>query len=253
MKRLFLCLILLIVNRAQAGVIFSQSPDGQGLGANSQYDSSVNASTVPAGFVNSPNVATGYDDFNIAAGATVTGIDWVGQIFTNPSLSNASITDVTGFTLNIYADSGAGNPPVNLLYSQAIAGNGNPTDLGTADINGTEYFSYSATLATPFAAAPGTTYWLSVVADLTGYYSGAQWGWASSGGVSNGLGGFTYDPSMVSWQADQAHGGEIFPQNANLAFDLQSDSSAAVPEPSSGILWTLAVGLLAAFKRWRQF
>lgn len=95
-------------------------------------------------------------------------MDWTGGYFTSGSLYLAAPGTLTGFTLDILSDN-AGQPGT-VLASDIITGNAGETSSGSL-------YTYSAALSTPFSAAAGTQYWVSIVADLP-YLP--QWGWVES-------------------------------------------------------------------------
>jgi len=82
--------------------------------------------------------------------------------------------------VNFYANN-AGQPG-SVLATTIVPGTANETSQGV-DGGGYPEFSYSATLTTPFAAAAGTEYWMSVVPDLT---FPPQWGWVTGSGGDGG-------------------------------------------------------------------
>lgn len=174
--------------------VYNQSTNLAGSDA-SQND------TAPFGF---GNYATSYDDFSLASATPITGVTWVGDYFSgNPAT-------ITAFTVNFYGD--AAGIPGSLLQTSSISGNANETPLGL-DTFGNSAFSYAATLPTPFAAAAGTRYWMSVVPDLA--YP-PSWGWEI------GTGG--------DGAAQQRYNGTMSSLSNDLAFSLVS---TATPEPGS--------------------
>jgi hypothetical protein len=152
-----------------------------------------------------------YDNFTLAAGATITSVGWVG----NNDLSSSP----TSFTISFYSDS-AGMP--GTLLGSTTVGDGSPVDIGTDHV-GDETFDYTGNI-NPFSAAAGTEYWISIVA------SPSLWEWEV------GTGG---DGSALSI----APGNIINYDNTDLAFSLNTGTSTT-PEPSS--LMFLGTSLLAA-------
>lgn len=194
--------------RSHAAQLFTQAADGTGALFASQND------TKPGG---SGNFATTYDNFSFGSDASITGVSWTGGYFNPPNSG-----PISGFTIQFYADN-AGIPGASLA-SETIAGNANETLVGT--IGSALVETYSASLPTAFAAAGGTTYWMSIVADLS---FPPEWGWATSAGGS----------------AYQVFGTNHGPFASNLAFTL-TGTTTAVPEPSSLALGGLGIALAAA-------
>jgi len=169
--------------------------------------------------------ATVYDNFTFSTAKSITGVDWTGGYF-NP----ASQGLITQFTVAFYAD--AAGVPGGVLASDTILGTAGETFLG--NVNGFPIYSYNVSV-TPFAAAAGTQYWLSVLPTL-GFPP--QWGWATgTGGDGNGY---------------QVFFGAPGPTGVDFAFGLSGGSG--VPEPVSFSLAGIGLGLvgLAAWKRRKQ-
>ena len=158
------------------------------------------------------NYATAYDDFNLAAGANISAVTWVGEYF------NGNPAPISGFTVNFYADN-VGTPG-SLVQTNAIAGNANETAIGL-DKFGNSMFGYSTALPVAFGAGAGTPYWMSVVPDLPMNVSfSPQWGWAIGTG-GNG----------TSYQTNRSLDGVNSSSNPNdLSFSLTPTDT---PEPGS--------------------
>jgi hypothetical protein len=172
------------------------------------------------------NFATAYDNFTLGTAATVDSVTWVGSYFGSPGSINA-------FAVSIYDDS-SGTPGA-LEETTNISGNANETFLQT-DLSGNPTYSYSAAV-TPFSAAAGTQYWLSIVPSTNGEFP--QWGWETgTGGDGSG------------YQVFDGNGSPIF---NDLAFSLLGSPNSAVPEPSTLILATLgALGVIGYSRRLRR-
>jgi hypothetical protein len=163
------------------------------------------------------NYATAYDNFTLTTASTIDSVDWVGNYF------SGSPSTITSFAVSFYADSSG--TPGSRLATTKISGNANETSLGT-DKSGDPVFSYTAAV-TPFSAAAGTQYWLSIVPSL-GYPP--QWGWET------GTGG--------DGSAYQVGFGIGFQLPSDLAFTLVDNPAvASVPEPST--MMTASIGALA--------
>jgi hypothetical protein len=170
------------------------------------------------------NFATVFDNFMLTGAASINEVSWIGGYFNPPNQG-----PITAWTINFYAD--AAGQPGSLLADYSIAGTGGETSVGS--VNGFPIFSYDVSLASAFAAAAGTQYWLSVVPDL-GFPP--QWGWAS------GTGG---DGS--AYQVFFGNGGSV-------ASDMNFTLSNTIPEPASLALTGIGLGLvgLASWRRKRQ-
>jgi hypothetical protein len=168
--------------------------------------------------------AQSYDNFTLASATTVTEAQWVGGYY-NPQ----SAGTITGWTVGFYADN-AGQPGA-LLSSFTFAGNGSETFLQNDSLGDPNYLYTSGSLS--FAAAAGTTYWLSVVPDVA---FPPQWGWGTS---SQGDG--------VAWQDYFGSGSQI---PSDLAFALYKTQQTGVPEPGSlMLLGSGIVGIAATLRR----
>ena len=189
--------------------IYSQPWDGTGNLYASQNDTTGG----------NGNFATVYDNFTLGTTSTVTGVDWVGGYFNPPTQG-----PITAFTISFYADSGGA--PGGLLASTSVSGTANETLL-----TGPNY-SYT-TAITPFIAAAGTEYWMSIVPDL-GFPP--QWGWASGTGGD----GIAYQDFF----------GSRSQLGTDLAFGLQG--SPVVPEPSSLVLAGLGGMSFLVVYGWRR-
>lgn len=196
-------LTLLTTNAAMAAALYSQSTDN-GCGYASQND------TTSGGY---GNFATVYDDFTLGSASAVTSVNWIGSIFEGP------IEPVTGFTINFLSD--VNGQPGTVLASENIVGDAGQTSLGN-DQSGDAEFSYRATLPTAFSATGGTTYYLSIVADLA---FEPEWGWETSGVGDDGA----YQNFFGGEYSLAPYGG------GNMAFTLDGsvlDTGVDPPAPS---------------------
>lgn len=197
---------LVLSASAFADTLYTQPYDGNGY---------LNASQNDVGGLG--NFATTYDNWNInpGGGYTVDEVQFTGGYI------QGSAGSITGWTVNVYFDSGGA--PGALQHTSHISGNGNEScggNICTYDITGLGFGELS-----------NIPYWLSVVPDLS--LSSAQWGWAT------GTGG---DGAGYQDYFDQ-HGATGFDQ----AFTL---SSTTVPEPGTLVMMgTGVLGLAGAIRR----
>jgi hypothetical protein len=164
-----------------------------------------------------------YDDFKLGAGGTVNQVTWTG--FLNISFS------VGSFNLAFWSNQEG--LPGTLLLSETIMGNANQTFVSTAPDNQfTDINNYSTTLTTPFQAAPGTDYYLSIQAGNGG------WGWGGSTTGDSGILQFAYDYSSYTHYLSPA----------GTAFTL-----IEVPEPGTASLIGLGCAAISLIGVYRVF
>jgi hypothetical protein len=151
----------------------------------------------------------GWPDQEVAENFVLGSSDTVGQVgFWGVYFPNNVPSDA--FTVNIYAD--AGNLPGALLSSQT--GSASRVDTGV-DAFGVDVYEYNMVLSSPFAAAGGVQYWVSVV-NSTNSGPANSWGWVTS--AADTLGAFSAD-STGTWN----------PLGASSSLRLQT----VVPAPAS--------------------
>jgi len=195
-------------------VVYSQPPDFQGLFA-SQND------TAAMGF---GPFAISYDNFSLASATTINQVLWTGGYY-NPQSPGA----ITAWTVTLWSDN-AGQPGSSLA-AFTFMNNGGETFLQN-DAIGEPVYSYRE--AVNFSASGSTTYWLSVVPDIS---LPPQWGWTSS---SKGD-GLSYTDLF----------GNRLPNTNDLAFSL-SAQGPAVPEPGNLMLLGSGIVCVAGILR-RKF
>jgi hypothetical protein len=207
-KALFVLAVAVLVAAASAApamadsLVYNQSWDGTGFLYGSQNDTNGNG-----------NFATTYDNFTLGTSSVLDKVTWVGGYF-NPPVQGP----ITAWTIQFYADLGAGLGPGASLFSENVSGNANETLISGAD------YSYTLNI-NPFTANAGTTYWMSLVPDL-GFPP--QWGWAT------GTGG-----DGAAWQC---FFGACAAVPNDMTFGLYGNGVTLTPEPASLLL--LGSGLL---------
>lgn len=200
---------LVLSAAAFADTLYTQPYDGNGYLYASQNDTS-------SGGLG--NFATTYDNWNINPG----GLYNVNDVQFTGGYISGSAGSITGWTVNVYFDSGSGTPG-SLQHTAHVSGNGGETLLGgniyTYDITGLSFQELS-----------NIPYWISVVPDLS--LAQAQWGWAT------GTGG------------DGAAYQSYFGQAGATEFDQAFTLGTSVPEPGTLVmLGTGVLGLAGAVRR----
>jgi hypothetical protein len=150
-----------------------------------------------------------YDDFVLPTSGQITGLSWAG-FFPPENMNGLDNGYISAFNIVLCADS-SGQPGAT-LYSATIAGNGNET-LSTVNTHAT--YDYSVSLPSPFSAAGGVKYWLSVQPSLT--YSQPFWYWYWMTGF--GGDGVSYQ-SGNAWYEDLTFGIYSIPEPRPLALIL---------------------------------
>ena len=249
--------LLLVVGQARADVTVYSQTDNQWGGYTSQHNTSV----APSSYFTPGDTATVYDNFTLGSSASITSVGWIGSYYDGPpqpinpdgsyGYGSAAPGTISGFTLNFWANVVDGVTGINRpdylgtpLLTLAVSGNAGETYLGYADLETTYYgpndrYGYGLSLATPFAATGGTTYWLSIIADSA---FAPEWGWATAGlnGYNTGPDGPYYDPAVSLSYRQDTSGGTL---KRNISGGDFAFSLAAIPEPATMSL--LALGGLA--------
>ena len=124
------------------------------------------------------------DDFTFTGSSNITKVGWQGIYCVQTPNAPAPSPTATGFTITFYADA-AGRPntaaplqtqtftlaQVNQTLDRTVGG----LTCGTATNTTWPYYSYSATLSTPFPAAANTKYWIGIQARSPSF--AVYWGW----------------------------------------------------------------------------
>lgn len=195
--------------RSQAGVVYNQA---YGLGSNpaSQY-----------------GVGTAFDNFILTKPATIANVSWSGDHYPD--------TPIGSFTLTFYSDlSGSAG---TALLSQSIPGNASEKRRSFSDPYETS--DYAVDLPTPFNAAAGTRYWLSIVDDTPSGnpYGNRQWWW---------------DPGVSGDRhCYYNYFGKRYDLGNDLAFSLSTTALHPIPEPGSLALLAVALPLTLTIRRRR--
>ena len=172
---------------------------------------------------NLQNFATAYDDFVLASDGLLTEVSWIGAYdLSTPGLA-------PDFTVSIFTglDSTLGS---GVLVDSFNVGSANETANGDV----ADYFSYTADMSGfGLHLTGGTTYWLSVVANLD--FGDAGWGWAFSD-IGNDVSFQDFGDTSLTRYDDQV----------DYAFSV-----TAVPEPGSAIVLVGLMGF-AGFRRRRS-
>ena len=129
-----------------------------------------------------------FDNFLLSSATAISDVHWQGAYFNTLISPTAPPTapNSTGFGVNFYADNGG--LPGSLLASYTFSPSGaHETFVGNqfaANLNLTlAVFNYDVDLPSTFAAAAGTSYWLSVFAfSPPPSATEAQWGWTGGTG-----------------------------------------------------------------------
>ena len=138
----------------------------------------------------SGTVATGYDDFTLGSATSISGVQWNGDyVNTNTPSANPIAPNSTSFTIAFFADNG-GLPGAQLATATIAQADCTPTLLGTDEFSTSDsipdypipFYSFRAALPTPFVAAAGQKYWVSIVANTA---DENLWGWYSGSGGDN--------------------------------------------------------------------
>lgn len=137
-----------------------------------------------------------YDDFTLDGASAVTAVQWRGEYIDTASAgANPSSANTEAFEVSFWSDAGGQPGPVLTTESIPLA-QAAPKSLGTINFafagGQTPFpiplFSYRAALATPFVAAAGRRYWISISSRST--TAQPTWSWYSG---SDGNGRSTQD------------------------------------------------------------
>ncbi len=151
------------------------------------------------------------DDFIFTGASSITKIGWQGIYCVQTPGAAAPAPTATGFTITFYADN-AGRPNVaaplqtqtftlaqsNQTFDKNVSG----LTCGTAANTTWPYYSYSATLTTPFPAAANTKYWIGIQALSPSF--AVFWGWRD-GVPDNNQSWQLFNGTFTSFPFDRAY------------------------------------------------
>ena len=227
MQRVLLCLAVVVVTvgQAEAAIVYSQplaTPSTSQFGANSDGPLSNSAST--------QQVA---DSFLLASAANIASVDWFGIYH------DGDVPAAKNFLVRFFAD--AGSLPDALLFEETVSVAG--VDTGLNNSSGSSIMEYSGSLNSPFAAAGGTSYFLSILEnDPT---TTSIWAWQLSDEIA-GKGLVVRSLDADAWFVPITQDGPI---TLDMAYTL---NSADVPVPASLVLWGMGGGLAFLGRKLRR-
>ena len=152
-----------------------------------------------------------FDDFTFDESVTIHQVDWQGIYCVQTPGAGAPAPTASSFTISIYPDQ-AGRPNLaapahTSTYSvaqtdQTFEKNVSGLTCGTAANTTWPFYLYSVTLSSPFTAAAGTKYWLSIQATTPSY--AVYFGWRD-GRVYNNLSLQLFDGTYTTYDIDRAY------------------------------------------------
>ena len=127
-----------------------------------------------------------FDNFTLGGNTAITGVRWHGEyIDTVEPRNNPAAPNTDAFEVSFWSDSN-GQPGVALATRSIPAASVTTTSLGTIGFSFNTgagqipFFSYRAALPTPFVAAAGQRYWVSIYSRSTS--AQPTWSWYSGTG-----------------------------------------------------------------------
>lgn len=152
-----------------------------------------------------------FDDFTFDRDGTIGTVGWQGIYCVQAAGSSAPSPTASGFTVSFYADQGGrpvvGTPLQTATYAlaqsnQRFIRNVGALTCGSATPTEWSFYNYEVELATPFQAAAGTKYWLSIQANTPSY--AVYFGWRD-GTPDNHLSLQLFDGDYTAWDVDRAY------------------------------------------------
>lgn len=127
-----------------------------------------------------------YDDFSFPSATSLSAVQWNGNYLdTDHPSANPIAPNTTSFTFTFYADNG-GEPGAALASTTVAQADCAPVQAGTDQFSTSSdasdysipFYSFRTALPTPFVAAGGQRYWLSIVGNMAS--ADTIWAWFSS-------------------------------------------------------------------------
>jgi hypothetical protein len=152
-----------------------------------------------------------FDDFTFSTAGTIRTVRWQGIYCVQQPNAPAPTPTASSFTVTFYEDvSGRPNTATPLQASTyTVAQAGQVFDktvgglfCGTAANTTWPFYNYAVTLSTPFSAAAGTKYWISVQATTPSY--DVYFGWRD-GTANNNLSLQLFDGVYTTFNVDRAY------------------------------------------------
>jgi hypothetical protein len=157
-----------------------------------------------------------FDDFVSQTAATIVRVTWQGIYCAEVLNQAAPAATATGFQVAFFPDAG-GNPntasPIqSVIYPIGRTGENRDFDAQAncgATPTGWSFYNYSVTLDTPFAAAAGVRYWLSVQAQVNYVQAGNPgfifWGWRNGLSSNNRSVQISSTGALTEFPIDRAY------------------------------------------------
>jgi len=218
-KTAFVISFLAFSGMTQAATVFEQGPLGDG--------------DAPASFFEEHSA----DNFSLTADTEITGIKWWGSFFDD------SISD-NSFDIKFFDDN-SGLPSNSFIEQFSVTATRTSTSL--SDMFGAEVFLFEASLVGAFDLLANTDYYVSIVhpsesLEVNGVLQIDEFYWLLSDESGTNFTRNTNASVNNDWEDGQTAQG-------NLAFSLQGNQAATVPEPNTAVLFVLAFFAFGLYSR----